>query len=838
MKHFTLILLFLFLPIVIVAHTQQGIVKTKGRLNGDGSVNPGQMLQGATVKVKGRTAVVSNSHGEFSFPVAGSKYSLEAVKKNGYRLVDPETVSRQYAYSEDNPLMIVMETPDDRADEELANERKIRRSLQRQLMQKEDEIEQLREENRITQEEYRARLQELYAQQETSEKLISKMVEYYSQIDYDQIDEFNRRISSYILNGELARADSLLATKGDIGSRIAALKQHQAVNAEEQAELARRQQVLSESEAFAAKEVNDLAQDCYHKYEIMKMQYRNDSAAYYIELRASLDTTNVQWQLDAGEFIDRYIAKYDKAEAYFRCALRNSMAQQGDSSALVAMCLDRIGNVCDTKGNYDDAGRYYQKALEIKKFLFGEKHIEIAKSFLNMGNVYGQRGKYDEALKLYNKALGICKMSSDGENQDVITQIYDRMGISYYFKYDYDNTLLYCTKALEIKKKLYDDDLNPDIANSYSYLATTNQSLGYYDKASDYHRKALNVYKTIFGENHPSTISVMSNLGVLASYLKDYKTALKYAQETVDLWKSVFGEKHPNTAKSIFNLGIAYRDMGDDSKALEYYNEAAKILTEIYGNTDPNLAMFYDFTGNIYYNNNELDSAIKYFRQSLEIRQNIYGESHPDVAQSMVSLGLAYLKGGDYDTAITYFHDALKLFKKMYGEQHPDVAFSLSNIGMVYFEQGDYGKMLKYGNKAMEIIRPFIHRLSIMRIYEPMYRAYMELMKQSDKYVDDFLKFNSEYVFTITVEDDSVDEISEYALLEYNDWNIESLDNFFEEKEEPGSGRMLVIKDGVISEHNIDELSSITLDVKRVGKEQKSKIITAYKAWEKEHNVK
>ena len=112
-------------------------------------------------------------------------------------------MSRQYAYSKDNPLVLVLETPGRQADDELANERKIRRNLQRQLMQREDEIEQLREENRITQEEYRSRLQDLYAQQETSEKLIAKMVEYYSRIDYDHLDDYNRQISTYILNGEL-----------------------------------------------------------------------------------------------------------------------------------------------------------------------------------------------------------------------------------------------------------------------------------------------------------------------------------------------------------------------------------------------------------------------------------------------------------------------------------------------------------------------------------------------------------------------------------------------------------------------------------------------------------
>lgn len=219
------------------AQTQQGVAKTKGRLNSDGTVTPGTLLKGVTIKVKGRTAVLSDDKGAFTFPVPGQQYSLETVRKNGYALVDPETLSRQYAYSKDNPLVLVLETPGRQADDELANERKIRRNLQRQLMQREDEIEQLREENRITQEEYRTRLQELYAQQETSEKLIAKMVEYYSRIDYDQLDDYNRQISTYILNGELARADSLLSTKGDINTRIAALRRHQSVNADERAAL-------------------------------------------------------------------------------------------------------------------------------------------------------------------------------------------------------------------------------------------------------------------------------------------------------------------------------------------------------------------------------------------------------------------------------------------------------------------------------------------------------------------------------------------------------------------------------------------------------------------------
>ncbi len=47
------------------AQTQQGYVKTKGRLGSNGTVIHGTPLGGATVTVKGRNAVVSGNNGKF-----------------------------------------------------------------------------------------------------------------------------------------------------------------------------------------------------------------------------------------------------------------------------------------------------------------------------------------------------------------------------------------------------------------------------------------------------------------------------------------------------------------------------------------------------------------------------------------------------------------------------------------------------------------------------------------------------------------------------------------------------------------------------------------------------
>ena len=243
MKRFLTLSLCIIMSMMATAQTQQGYVKTKGRLSNNGSVIAGQRLSGASVTLKGGNTVLSKQNGTFSFPVPAQTYYLQNVQKQGYLLTDPDILSKQYAYSS-NPLVLVLETPDQQADDKLDAEKKIRRTLQHQLQEKEDEIESLKEQQKLTEEEYRKQLQELYAQQESNEKLISEMADRYSRMDFDEVDEFNRRISQFILDGKLTKADSLLNTKGDINSRAAILRQHQEANAHEEQEIKVKQKKL------------------------------------------------------------------------------------------------------------------------------------------------------------------------------------------------------------------------------------------------------------------------------------------------------------------------------------------------------------------------------------------------------------------------------------------------------------------------------------------------------------------------------------------------------------------------------------------------------------------
>ena len=627
MKKLFLLLLCSYVAVCAIAQTQQGYAKTKGRMGSNGQVVAGKRLSGVTVQVKGRSAVVTKADGTFSFPIPANKFSIQKVSKQGYVLVDPEATARQYTYSA-NPLILVLETPSQQTDDKLANERKIRKTLQRQLEAKEDEIEALKAQNKLTEEEYHKQLQQLYAEQENNEKLISDMAERYSQLDYDQMDEFNLRISDCILNGRLTEADSMLRTKGDINTRIAAIQREEVVEAAEAAELAQRQEKLEKSIAgtHAAKE--DIAQDCYHYYEAFKMKHQNDSAAHYLELRAALDTTNVQWQYEAGKFIYEYLADYSSAMNYVQLGLRQTLATDGEQSKWATTFYNSIGVVYYRQGDYAQALEFFQKALAIDGRIYGSDHLNMATSYNNIGSVYSDLGDYAQALE-------------------------------------------YQLKALSIVERVYGSD-HPKVATTYNNIGFVYQNQGDYALAMEYYQKALSIWECVNGSDHPDVALSYNNIGNVYSMQGDYTLALEYHQRALSIWERVYGADHPDMATSCNNIGRVCSRQGDYAHALEYYQKALSIRERVYGTDHPNVATCYSNIGYVYYIQGDYDHALEYYQRALSIWERFYGADHPDVATSCNNIGGVYYGQGDYNKSLEFMTKAYNGYLKAFGSDHPN----------------------------------------------------------------------------------------------------------------------------------------------------------------------
>ena len=356
-------LFFGFLVVLVAvgagAQVQYGYVKTKGTLS-----KRGERLNGVTVSVRGGSSVVSAGKGEFSFNPPGKSFSFSSVSKSGYILTDKDFLGRNFVASSEWKV-IVMEKPEQRAKEVTIIKEKVNKTLEADIKKKEAEIARLEKESKKSAAEIRKLKQQLYNAIDANEKLVEEMAERFVSIDYDQMDEVNHRASELILNGELEKAKKLLDSQGDINEIIN--------------DVNKKKEEAQKAQTEAQKTQNYAADLCYNKYNLFLLQHQNDSAAYYLEKRVELDPTNVEWQLEAGNFIKYYLAQYDKAKSYYEAALQLAL-KNGERNADVSTSYNNIGAVLDDQGKYTEALVYYQKALEIFKEIYGERHPAVATS--------------------------------------------------------------------------------------------------------------------------------------------------------------------------------------------------------------------------------------------------------------------------------------------------------------------------------------------------------------------------------------------------------------------------------------------------------------------------
>ena len=699
MRNFILIFLCL-VSLFVSAQTQTGIVKTRGRLV-NGNVVAGQRLSGATVQVKGRNAVVTNANGAFSFPVPANRFSIQSVKKQGYMLVDPEATARQYAYSS-NPLIFVLEIPSQQAGDKLEAERKLRRTLSRQLQQRQDEIEQLREQNRLTEEQFHQALQDLYAEQDRSLNLVSQMAERYAKIDFDQLDDFNRRVSECIIEGRLTEADSLIKSKGNLKDRIAAHNRHHAAN--EQA-----RQRLEESETMESRDRQDLAEDCYNQFLIHKLQHHPDSAAYYIEQRALLDTTNVDWLYDAANYF-KESGKYDKslalflmghnqsdgyndadllknaAEMYSRLgyddkaiplfeeAIERYKELASDSIRLLFNlynCYSRLGtcNVLDPlkreKANY-----YYKLSHDLEyriDSLFASDYLDLESYSLIQDHTFGN----DNAIKYYKRILEAMeakfgRMSIEVANQ--YRKIALASGLSGLPKNDITDALDYYETAFDIFSKI--DSLNPAFGDCYRELAMLyryQRDRGKM-KVIDCHEKYIAIYTMNYGKYHPSFYSIYLELADKYSSIGNDTMALQNLNNAVELKMKLYGDS-ADIASAYFRIAGIYERRNNDSIALKYFllalDNSQKWAEKTSQERDRrNIAAYEDRLASFYFRHRNYESALELF---LNLPYETYKS---DIAYGKI--GLCYIALSDTCTGLDYLFSTFESFQEKLKDGFPD----------------------------------------------------------------------------------------------------------------------------------------------------------------------
>ena len=682
------------------AQTQRGYVKTLGRPG-----RPGEPLSGVTVRVKGaHNAMLSQDDGTFSIDMTGKKtgdaYALQQVSKTGYELNESDVIGRQFAYSEQVPLTLVMVSSAQLQADKQRIEANAYQAAERNYQQMYAELEKQLVDSIISAEKYREQLQALQDGFLNYQTLIEGLAEHYAHLDYDHLDEKEREISECIENGELERADSLL--KGALDPDDILRRNMEAI-AELERQIKEAQGIIDEANADMEAVLKQQAKDAeylYQLYTIALSRYDNEKALYYIETRAALDTTNAEWQIDAGKFIKTFLANYKLAIEYFNKALAIREENLGKDHPDVGAVLANLGLTYQELGEPEIAMEYFLHSQDIALKAFGKESLETATVYNNLGSIHSYIGKYELALAYYDTAR-VIRINLLGEDHPELANSYGNIGSVYYHLSNFPKALEYFNRVIALQEQHPETD-PLDLSISYNNLGSANSSAGNYELAMEYHHKSLALREKILGRNHPATAMSYNNIGNVYHHLKDYEKALEYYSIAYEIRLQTLGRNHPLIASSLNNIGSVLRRLGRSEEALEYLLESVNIRREILGD-HPSVANTLNNIADYYLELENYEKALEYYYEVLAVRERVFGPESTFVAAAYCEIGWVYFIIEEYGKELECLFKALDIYRKAQGEDHYNVATVCYNLGKTYKEMGNNQLALEYFRRSLAI---------------------------------------------------------------------------------------------------------------------------------------
>lgn len=669
------------------AQKQEGIVRTVERPG-----KPSTGLQGVTINVlEYPNAIVSQKGGKFSFTIPGKhqgeSYTISRVQKKGYTLVDKQVKGRRYAYSSSVPLEIVM-IPD----QQLENEKKRIEDIgynraQKDYSQKLAVIEKQLNEKTISEREYREKYEELNKNYNNYIQRIDEMAERYATTDYKGMSELNRQIQECIENADLERADSLINSKGDFEKREQELKS--------KLEFVEKTEKLTQKaqEDYQA-ELKDLVNDYLNKCAILAADYRNDSAAYYLERLVSISPNDVGIISTTASFIENYLADYPRALEYFQSGLTQAQEQFGENNEWTGYFCGKIGLTYDYLGDQDKALEWQHKALDIYEKMEEPDSSLISMSYTLIGRAYYGQRDYDNALKYTLKGLEIRENTLDTLN---LPQSYNNLGTFYCTMGSFEKSLEYHMKALDLRERIFGDDSDM-AAFSCMNIAYVYHYMGDYDKALEYDLRALDIYQRVMGPAHPFTIDVLTSIGNIYNDQNDLDKALEYYQQALKGSEQYHGKEHSDTYSLRIKMATVFYKAGNREQAVQ---ELQEIVHKYDADSEP-LAQTYLFIGNELGKANVNDEALQYLMMAQDIYKNTAVENFNSISAYTIP-GNIYMKQGKYDQALECYQQAYEIGKRMLGEQNPYSAMFCSLVGDAFSKLGKKKEALEHYRQALDI---------------------------------------------------------------------------------------------------------------------------------------
>ncbi|WYZ41486.1 hypothetical protein EsH8_V_000381 [Colletotrichum jinshuiense] len=256
-------------------------------------------------------------------------------------------------------------------------------------------------------------------------------------------------------------------------------------------------------------------------------------------------------------------------------------------------------------------------------------------------------------------------------------------------------------QATNLRTELLGED-HPDTLSSVSNLATTYWNQGRWKEAEELDVQVIETRKRVLGEEHSDTLTSIANLAATYWTQGRWKEAEKLDLEVMEIRLKALGEEDPETLSSMANLAATYWKLGRRKEAEELELRVIEIRKRVIGEEHPSTLNSMSNLAAIYWRLGRWKESEALDMRVMETRKRVLGEEHPDVLSSMTGLSASYRSQGRWKEAEELAIRVVETTRRVFTEEHPDTINSIANLAATYWKQGRLDEAEEMNARVME----------------------------------------------------------------------------------------------------------------------------------------
>jgi serine/threonine protein kinase/Tfp pilus assembly protein PilF len=271
-------------------------------------------------------------------------------------------------------------------------------------------------------------------------------------------------------------------------------------------------------------------------------------------------------------------------------------------------------------------------------------------------------------------------------------------------------------------------------ASIRSTIGQTYAELGLYDQAQHQLEQALDLQRRVLPEDHPDTLSTMSNLAAL--YISNGKLPQgePLAVHAVAARRRVLGEEHPDTLVSMLTLADLYRMQNRNAQAEPILLSLVQVQRRVKGEAHPDTIESRHVLAIVYRLQGKYTEAEPLLRQVLEARRRVQGDDHPDTLRAMSDMVSLYGSMGRYPQAESLAFELLQNDRRVLGPEHSNTLIAMYELAVQYMRQGKYAEAEPLFRMALDTERRILGEDSARTL--TMMTTLGALLVEEGKYAD------------------------------------------------------------------------------------------------------